>query len=227
MTRERFEPENVMHMIEIARNEVALLVHERHVLNKRIKQLKRTVDCLATFLDVPITAHPHLTSFGHEPDQTSDDGFRRACGSGPRRQRNEKNKKLERACRIALLESGEGATAEQVYDRICRRRSYNVGRFKHPLAFIIATLETFVARDEAQVSLSEGSRRWQWNKAVKKIVNEVVFVPSAATSPYALGMESAPTGQLLPISIEPGVQHSHEQSPHEKNVESASFTSLR
>jgi hypothetical protein len=70
--------------------------------------------------------------------------------------------KLERACRIALMETNEPASVETIYDRIQRRESHNFTGYKRPLRAIRLVMSAMVKRGEARLLNDAGLRRWHW-----------------------------------------------------------------
>src|SRR5579862_7949372 len=73
---------------------------------------------------------------------------------------------LRRACRIALLEVGSPASAEQVFDRIKKRGSCPLGRYKHPLAATIRARNLMVKEGTAKRSLRGNARCWELENKV-------------------------------------------------------------
>jgi len=76
--------------------------------------------------------------------------------------RLEQATKLERACRIALMETNEPASIEMVYDRIARRGSITSFAHKRTLRAIENALDHLVESGEAAVVNEAGTRRWRW-----------------------------------------------------------------
>ncbi len=69
---------------------------------------------------------------------------------------------LERACRIALMETNEPTAVENVYDRIQKRGSLTFAGYKRPLRAIAFAMNALVRKGEASLLEVAGSRRWQW-----------------------------------------------------------------
>jgi hypothetical protein len=80
---------------------------------------------------------------------------------GRRRAKSEPSK-LERACRIALMEANESTTAEAIYDRIRRRGSHDFAGYKRPLRAILLVMSAMVKRGEASLVNDAGRRCWRW-----------------------------------------------------------------
>lgn len=70
--------------------------------------------------------------------------------------------KLERACRIALMEANEPASIEAIYDRIETRGSIAIAGYKRPFRAIVLAMNVLVERGDASLSIEAGSRRWRW-----------------------------------------------------------------
>jgi hypothetical protein len=80
----------------------------------------------------------------------------------PQREQRNSCSKLERACRIALMENTEPAAAEAIYDRIQRRESHSFAGYKRPLRAIRLVMSAMVKRGEARLLNEAGHRRWHW-----------------------------------------------------------------
>jgi hypothetical protein len=200
MADTRYRPEHAQRVIEVAKSELEILMRQRSAISKRVKQVKRTVEGLtslfgtesvsATHSECGEGPRPSLSDaicqtrpvieirFASEvPDQEFDDTALSededfAQSDIPRN--NTLRPKLERACRIALLESEEAATSAQIYDRIIRRGSYQLNRCKHPLVHIIKTLDALEQRGEVQTVVEGDCRRWLWNVARQGMNNSVM-----------------------------------------------------
>ena len=68
---------------------------------------------------------------------------------------------LERACRIALLETEEPVPVEVIYDRIVRRGSVMLLSYKRPFRAITLAMRTLVGLGEASLMRTGSQRRWQ------------------------------------------------------------------
>jgi hypothetical protein len=71
--------------------------------------------------------------------------------------------KLERACLIAMMESGEPLAVETIYHRIRRRESFTFAGYKHPFRAIVLTMGALVRHGEARLLNEQGIRRWSWD----------------------------------------------------------------
>jgi hypothetical protein len=75
---------------------------------------------------------------------------------------------LERACRIALMETDHPVSVEMVYERIVRRGSLEFVGYKRPFRVIASALTTLVKRGEARLLIDRiagwgsSARRRQW-----------------------------------------------------------------
>jgi len=165
MKGKAYHSDHAKQVMEVAINELETLVKQRTALTIKVKAVKRTVKGLASLFGEEIAGGLRLKCIGpasHSPKAVGNQNSPEVhplSGSD-----SEMHKpKLERACRIALLESEEPASAGQIYDRINRRRSYQLGRYKHPLVRVIATLDTLVKEGEALTVIVGDCRCWQWN----------------------------------------------------------------
>jgi len=153
-------------VMEVAINELETLVKQRTAITMKVKAVKRTVKGLASLFGEEIVGELRLECIESATQSP------RALGtqlpealqfSGGGSDSELHKPKLERACRIALLESEQPASAGQIYDRINRRRSYHLGRYKHPLVRVIATLDALVKEGEALSLIIGDCRCWQSN----------------------------------------------------------------
>jgi len=72
---------------------------------------------------------------------------------------------LERACRIALMETEQPASVESIYDRIVRRDSLQFFGYKRPFQVIASAMSTLVKRGEAIVLIQKSARsRGAWRQ---------------------------------------------------------------
>jgi len=152
-------------VMEVAINELETLVKQRTAITMRVKAVKRTVKGLASLFGEEIVGELRLEcieSAGQSPKRLGAENSHEALPFHASDGELHKPK-LERACRIALLESEQPASAGQIYDRINRRRSYQLGRYKHPLVRVIATLDALVKEGEALTLIVGDCRCWQSN----------------------------------------------------------------
>jgi hypothetical protein len=117
-----------------------------------------------------LTQHHNPSRVGRKiaPSDSRDDLRRAMTGNGLRhplmddRRARSGRSTLERACRIALMETNEPSSAEAIYDRIQRRGSFTFSGYKRPLRAIILVMNGMARRGEA-IPLNEGgNRRWRW-----------------------------------------------------------------
>jgi hypothetical protein len=67
---------------------------------------------------------------------------------------------LERACRIALMETEEPVSVERIYDRIVRRESLMFLSYKRPFRAIALAMGSLVKLGEARLQRTGSQRRW-------------------------------------------------------------------
>ena len=200
MANTRYRPEHAQRVIEVVKSELEILLRQRSAISKRVKQVKRTVEGLTSLFGMESVSATHSEcgegprpslndaicqtrpvteiNFASEvPDQDFDEPApskdEEFAKDGIPRKSNLKPK-LERACRIALLESEDTATAAQIYDRIIRRGSYPLNRCKHPLVHIIKALDALEQRGEVQTVVEGDCRRWLWNMVRQDMNNSVM-----------------------------------------------------
>ena len=163
MRDKTYRPDHAKEVMEVAVSELEALLKQRTAITTKVKAVKLTVKGLASLFGEEIV--------GRLPLKCADSGEGpKAAGTqsapGVRRFLSDSEihkPKLERACRIALLESEQPASAGQIYDRINRRRSYQLRRYKNPLIRVIETLDRLVKDGEARTLLVDDCKCWQWN----------------------------------------------------------------
>lgn len=177
-------PSHSQEVIDAARREIDLLLRQRKAISQRLKTVQRTVKGLTTLFGeghAKVTVHRSADQpddFSGErletiplsnrlsPVENSDEKTavpRKTEGSSELAIAEKYNLRLDRACRIALLESETPATAEEVYDRIIRRGSYHLNRYKYPLLQVLGTLNRLTETGHVE-NLAERDRRlWRWN----------------------------------------------------------------
>jgi hypothetical protein len=163
MGEKAYRSDHAKQVMEVAVHELEALLKQRTAITMKVKAVKRTVKGLASLFGDEIVGElplKFIDAVSHMPIDTQSasevDPLHRADGDLHK-------PKLERACRIALLESEQPATAGQIYDRINRRRSYQLRRYKNPLMRVIETLDMLVKDGEARTLFVDDCRCWQWN----------------------------------------------------------------
>jgi hypothetical protein len=71
------------------------------------------------------------------------------------------NRDLRRACRIALLETVDAVSYEDIYTRIVRRGSFFLGSAASALPAIVQELNAMAEAGEVHCVQVSGERRWQ------------------------------------------------------------------
>ncbi|MEP6644104.1 MAG: hypothetical protein ABJA69_06385 [Acidobacteriaceae bacterium] len=169
-------PDQLSHVILAAQSELHLLLQQRADIERRARIAIRTVKCLALVFGrdpqeliasddsagcVKSPSGLRARTYPHELE-TPDARVSSQQQSQMRFLSNDCKGKLERACRIALLESEQPATAGEVYDRIVRRQSYRLSPFKRPLVALAAALDGLVEAREVELCVRGNIRNWVW-----------------------------------------------------------------
>lgn len=71
------------------------------------------------------------------------------------------NERMRRACRIALMETEEAASVDEIYSRIAQRGSFHFDNIYHPAAAIRQTLESMTEEGEVLVVDRHFCPRWK------------------------------------------------------------------
>ena len=170
MRDKTYRSDHAKQVMEVAVRELEALLKQRMAITVKVKAVKLTVKGLASLFGQEIVGELPLncTASCEGPKAA---GTQRAPGANLFVNCDiEMHKpKLERACRIALMESEQPASAGQIYDRINRRRSYQLRRYKNPLIRVIETLDMLVKDGEARTLFVGDCRCWQWNTRTKRV----------------------------------------------------------
>lgn len=83
------------------------------------------------------------------------------CGPVVRLRTSVSGQKLRRACRIALMESDEAASTEEICSRIVRRGSFPFKNLEHARTAIARTLDNMAREGETSSLNHETQLRWK------------------------------------------------------------------
>ncbi len=114
-------------------------------LTKRIRTVRSTMAALHNL------QHAHPASYGQFDPTTA----KRT------RAEHEADQELRRACRIAMLESVEGLTKEEVLARIVRRGSYRFADIASAKAAVRRELNAMVKDGELECETDEFGSKWR------------------------------------------------------------------
>jgi hypothetical protein len=154
--------------VSAAKAELEILLLQRVKLGNDIARMRKFLRRIAQSTNSHLRGAKSTEELCSTRPSGSKDSRRRPVGRGARRsQVNGGGKRpmrweLERACRIALMETNEPASAEKVYDRIHKRGSLTFAGYKRPFRAIALAMNALVKQGEASLFKEEGSRRWRW-----------------------------------------------------------------
>jgi hypothetical protein len=163
--------------VESASQVLAAVIHELRELRasynrvaKRIRVLKDAMHALKelgaqSFCDRPDPVEVKITStgrsFGPSTILTSNDSVCRVPAIPKRRMHNNQNPDLRRACRIALLETANAVSENELLARITRRGSFCFANTDLALRAIHHELTAMAEQEEVQAINSSPQRLWQ------------------------------------------------------------------
>jgi hypothetical protein len=179
-------------LVERGDRELKSLVSSRAKISWRISKLSRALRELAGCLEPVSGKTPRLSLPQHPEDPDLDRDH--AGGNQPARPEPAASRdvRMQRACRIALMEAFGPASLHELYERIQRRESCDFVGCSDPLAWLRSALAVLEAEGEAQMTRSNGRLYWQ------RRVGPVGFVerigrPAAAADPGPLQPRPKPT----------------------------------
>jgi hypothetical protein len=148
-------------LVERGDRELKSLVSSRAKISWRISKLSRALRELAGFLD-PVPGKTPQLSLPRPPGDPDLDRDH-AGGNQPARPdaAASTDVRIQRACRIALMEACGPASLDELYERIQRRESCDFVGCSDPLAWLGSALAVLEAEGEAQMTTSHGRLYWQ------------------------------------------------------------------
>jgi hypothetical protein len=151
--------ESAIELAVLLRNELCALSQEDVALASLIRSFKEILKALNQ-------TSSQLSS--NSLSSTSPVGEKLEKSTKRRYSRDDSSYGLRRACRIALMESDEAATAQMIYSRILRRGSYAFESSENAFTAIEQTLCTL--RKEGEV-LATDSLPQLWKRGLKEITS--------------------------------------------------------
>lgn len=135
----------VLEVLRAAGLELRELRDQQVQVTKRIRTLRSTMAALQ-----------NLQHGQHEPstEVESSSGKHQVSSS-------ESDEELRRACRIAMLESVDGLTKDEVFARIVRRGSYHFADIVSAKAALRAELNSMVRDGELECESDESGSKWK------------------------------------------------------------------
>ena len=152
-------PDMVRDLVRRAESKLAELEARKQYLRRRVQALR----FLAT--------HAAQKRSAERPDNLASDQVSSADDLNPYEHEVQRARPVEdlgtgatslrRACRIALMESDEPQTSEQIYQRICKRGSLSFERPMDALHLLSAELDLMAKESEITCRVLDGEKRWQ------------------------------------------------------------------
>ncbi len=136
----------VLEVLKAASVELRELRDRQMQLTKRIRTVRSTM-----------TALQNLRQVRQNPADPLERQLMKRMAEG-----NEPDQELRRACRIAMLESPEGLTKEEVLARIVRRGSYHFANVASAKTVIRKELNAMVEEGELECEACESG--WKWKR---------------------------------------------------------------
>jgi hypothetical protein len=135
---------------------------ERHLeLTRRIRNVHRVMRGLRELPSTP-ASDPLQTNPQLSPDnRTNTRRSERRQRSGLRPRSDQPSVSLQRACRIALMETQTAASLEEIYERIARRGSFAFVDIRHASLALDRVLNIMKQEGEVRLLDSGSSLRWE------------------------------------------------------------------
>ena len=135
----------VLEVLRAAGHELRELRDRQVQVTKRIRTLRSTMAALQ-----------NLQHGQHAPSNEVESSSRKPLVSPC-----ESDEELRRACRIAMLESAEGLTKDEVFARIVRRGSYHFADIVSAKAALRVELNAMVRDGELECETDESGSKWK------------------------------------------------------------------
>jgi hypothetical protein len=184
-------------LVERGDRELKSLVSSRAKISWRISKLSRALRELAGCLEPVSGKTPRLSL----PQHSEDPDFDRDHAGGNQPARPEpaasRDVRMQRACRIALMEAFGPASLQELYERIQRRESCDFVGCSDPLAWLRSALAVLEAEGEVQMTRSNGRLYWKRMAGPVGLV-ERIGSPAEAADPGPLQPRPKPTSSPTP-----------------------------
>jgi hypothetical protein len=131
-------------VLKTAAHELRDLQARQHELNKRIRSVRSAVHALQRL-------HPAQTVEPAKP----------VVQNGPTSSVHDADELLVRACRIALLETYDPLSVDEIYARIVRRGSFHFSNAASAKSAITWQLDAMVSQGEVLRIISDYQTKWQ------------------------------------------------------------------
>jgi hypothetical protein len=164
---------SIIEVVKLVETELNGLSSRRSTIKKRIRSLHLVLHGLQAGVGLPAAhdTHAELRTLAKRPRRPvpgASNGAAAAHGDfllqfDVRRKGKSDHLccKLRTACRIALMEVGHAASAEEILSQIVRRGSYSFMNTEHGIAAIVQTLIVMTELGETQCLDGGASRRWE------------------------------------------------------------------
>jgi predicted nucleic acid-binding protein len=177
---------SVSEVLKMANAELRELCAHYKTITQRIRRLRIVVEALGE-LGSPSAASemgqkgPSLERGPHSSSGTvsrSRDSFRESNQSQAVKDEAERslrrNSDLRRACRIALMETSEAVSRQEVYERIVRRGSFSFADTQIAASSILKELNALTERGELRCFEGSSGLLWQRVPASTELVDPVL-----------------------------------------------------
>lgn len=147
---------SVQSVMSLLQAELDRLIAQKTELERRRRSLYRRLD---TLLEGPSRRRPYGVGALKSSRLCAHPRYASESARDSWRVHNE----LRRACRIALMEAGGTATADEIYSHIVRRDSFCFTSLKEPIPAIVRTLSLMAEAGEAS-RMTGAPDSWQLMK---------------------------------------------------------------
>jgi hypothetical protein len=164
-------PDSMVEVAKLLQTELHRLSEHDCAIRRRIRSLHRVLHELQEGVGRPVAGDLHAElrrSAARQSPMERGANDRVTAGERDLRTRPELHGKasrshcrLRRACRIALMEVDEAASAEEIYSRIVRRGSFSFKNLAYAVVAIVRTLNVMARDGESCSSDNAPCSRWK------------------------------------------------------------------
>jgi len=174
--------------------ELHSLVIRNEELGRRIRSIRWVMRGLQELASTPTVGNLRALPHPSPADRTMAGRSSRHRSSGSPRKSNQASVSLERACRIALMETETAASLDEIYARIVRRGSFPFLNIEGAIPALVRVLRVMAQDGEVRAFNSGPCWRWERIALMKEISFPSVESQRIGTSRRFSGTNASPLG---------------------------------
>lgn len=174
--------------------ELHSLVTRNEELGRRIRSIRWVMRGLQEMASTPAVDYLCATPHPASANRTIAAWSSRHRSSGSPRKSNQASVSLQRACRIALMETETAASLDEIYARIVRRGSFSFLNIEGAIPALVRVLRVMTEDGEVRAFKSGPCWRWERIALVKEISCPSVESQRIGTSRQFSGTNASPLG---------------------------------